>query len=367
MTVSANSTPLTVAREEAVDKNLGSNFIRVLCIQYSINFKQKFMLALLNSGNKVNAIHPTFVKELGLLIKSTNIRVQKIDGITLDIFRMVVAAFSVTDKANRVRFFEETFLVANVSPEIVLGISFLTLSSADIDFLVQKLRWRTYTAKKAFPTIRRVKLVGKKEFAAAAVDLKYEIFVVHITSLNSTPLVAFNVYLFWRPQISGLIDKKVPIKVSVKYSDFVDIFSLDLASELPEHTGINDHAIKLVNDYQQPTYKPINSLGPVELEMLKTYNKTNLANWFIKLFKSPAGAPILFNQKSDSSLWLYVNYRGLNNLTIKNQYLLPLIGESLNRLKRARRFTQLNLISAYYSMRICKGDKEKTAFKTRYG
>ena len=45
-----------------------------------------------------------------------------------------------TDKENRVRFFEETFLVANVSPEVVLGMSFLTFSSADVDFLDRELR-----------------------------------------------------------------------------------------------------------------------------------------------------------------------------------------------------------------------------------
>ena len=53
----------------------------------------------------------------------------------LDTFGIVVAAFSVTDKANSIRFFEETFLVANVSPEIVYEMPFLTLSSANIDFL----------------------------------------------------------------------------------------------------------------------------------------------------------------------------------------------------------------------------------------
>ena len=48
---------------------------------------------------------------------------------------MVVVTFSVTDQANRIRFFEVTFLVANVSPEIVRGMHFLTLSGADVDFL----------------------------------------------------------------------------------------------------------------------------------------------------------------------------------------------------------------------------------------
>ena len=115
---------------------------------------------------------------------------QKIDGTTRDTYGMVVAAFSVTDKANRVRFFEETFLVANVSPEVVLGMPFLTLSGADVDFLGRELRWRTYTTQEALPTTRRVELVGKKEFAAAALDPEYEAFVVHVASLSSTPLYA---------------------------------------------------------------------------------------------------------------------------------------------------------------------------------
>ena len=140
-----------------------------------------------------------------------------------------------------------------------------------------------------------------------------------------------------------------------------------MASKLPEHIRINDHGIKLVNGYQQPPYGPIYSLKPVELETLKAYIETNLANKFIKLSKSPAGTPILFDRKSDGSLWLCVNYRGLNKLTIKNRYPLPMIRESLDKLGRARRFTKLGFTSAYYRMKIHKGNKCKTAFKTRYG
>ena len=129
---------------------------------------------------------------------------------------------------------------------------------------------------------------------------------------------------------------------------------------------MNKHAIKLEKD-KQPPFGPIYSLGPVELETLKTYIETNLANGFIRPSKSPAGAPILFDKKPDGSLRLCVDYRGLNNITIKNQYPLPLIGESLNWLGQARRFTQLNLINAYHRMRIHEGNEWKTAFWTRYG
>ena len=57
----------------------------------------------------------------------------------LDTFGMVVIAFSVTDKANQVKFFEKTFLVANVSLEVVFGMLFFTLSNADVDFLGREL------------------------------------------------------------------------------------------------------------------------------------------------------------------------------------------------------------------------------------
>ena len=69
----------------------------------------------------------------------TDIEAQKIDGTMLDTFRMVISAFSVIDKINRIRFFEETFLVANVSWVVVFGMLFLILRGADIDFSSQKL------------------------------------------------------------------------------------------------------------------------------------------------------------------------------------------------------------------------------------
>ena len=68
-------------------------------------------------------------------MQTTNISTQKIHDTTLEIYEMVIAAFSMTDWANRVRFFEETFLVANISPNMIFGMSFFTLSDADINFL----------------------------------------------------------------------------------------------------------------------------------------------------------------------------------------------------------------------------------------
>ena len=129
-------------------------------------------------------------------------------------------------------------------------------------------------------------------------------YIVHVKSVSSdASLISFllNVYPSQKPQIFSLITKETPTKVSAKYLDFADVFSLDLAFKLPEHTGINDPAIKLVNS-QQPPYGPIYSLRPVELEILKAYIEANLASKFLRPSKFPAGIPILFDRKSDSFL-----------------------------------------------------------------
>ena len=83
------------------------------------------------------------------------------------------------------------------------------------------------------------------------------------------------IYLSQKAQILGLIQNETFIKVLSKYADYAKVFSFNLAIELPENTCINKHAIKLEEDKQLP-YKPIYSLGPIELESLKTYIETYL-------------------------------------------------------------------------------------------
>ncbi len=269
-----------------------------------------------------------------------------------------------SDKNGRERCFEESFLLADVRPDIVLEMPFLTMSNADIDFQTRDLQWRSYTTEEVLLTTRRVELIGKKEFAAAALDPEHEAFVVHIAALSID--TGDEVHPSRRAQIAHLKANKALTKIPSEYADFADVFSPKLAVELPEHTRINDYAIELMDD-RQPPYGPIYSLRPVELEILKAYIQNNLASGFIRPFKSPVEAPIPFNKKPDSSLRLCVDYRGLNNLTIKNRYSLSLVGESLDRRGRARRFTQFNLTNGYHQMRIREGDEWKTAFRTRYG
>ncbi len=97
---------------------------------------------------------------------------------------MVVSIFLVSDKDGREKFFEESFLLANVRPDIVLGMPFLTMSNTDVDFQARDLQWSSYTTGEVLPTTRQVELIGKKEFAVVALDPEYEAFVVHVAALS---------------------------------------------------------------------------------------------------------------------------------------------------------------------------------------
>ena len=198
-------------------------------------------------------------------------------------------------------------------------------------------------AADALLTTRRIEIIDKKEFAAAPLSANNKTFVAHVVALAKPTIMP--IHPSYQAQVDALMSKEIGI--SAEYSDFSNVFSSDSAAELLEYTGINDHPINLL-DNKQPPYGPIYSLGPVELETLKTYIEANLVSGFIRPSKSSAGALILFNQKKDGSLRLCVDYRGLNNLTIKNCSPLPLIGESLNCLGHAKCFTQLDLTNAYH-------------------
>jgi len=127
-----------------------------------------------------------------------------------------------------------------------------------------------------------------------------------------------------------------------------------------------DHKIPLKPDFVPP-FGPLYSMSKTELETLWTWIQDNLSKGFIRASSSPAGAPILFVKKKDGTLHLCIDYRGLNEGTVKNRYPLPLVKETLNQLFKAAYYTTLDVRGAYNLLRIAKGEEWKTAFRTRWG
>ena len=148
------------------------------------------------------------------------------------------------------------------------------------------------------------------------------------------------------------------------YHEFLDVFSKK-GDSLPPYRPY-DCPIELLPGAEIPLGR-IFPLSEKEQDALKIYIDENLNKGFIRPSTSPAGAGIFFVAKKDQTLRPCIDYRELNNITVKNRYPLPLIPELFQKLRSATIFTKLDLRGAYNLIRIRDGDEWKTAFRTRYG
>jgi len=91
--------------------------------------------------------------------------------------------------------------------------------------------------------------------------------------------------------------------------------------------------------------------------MLREYLNIYLKNGFIRFSRSSAALPVLFIFKTNRGLRLYVNYKNLNTVTIKNRYPLLLIKKIFDRVTRAKIFIKFDIKIIYYRVRIRESDK----------
>lgn len=106
-------------------------------IHYPLCFcknKENKLQALIDSGNRINAMRLAYISKIDLWVRCTNVRAQKINGSTLKTFGMILANFQVEDKIGQPWYFQETLLLAGTTIEVVLKMFFPTFSNADILF-----------------------------------------------------------------------------------------------------------------------------------------------------------------------------------------------------------------------------------------
>ena len=143
--------------------------------------------------------------------------------------------------------------------------------------------------------------------------------------------------------------------VPEEYHEFLPLFTEAVHNVLPPHR-IYDHSIPL-KEGSHPPFGPLYSLSRNELIAVREWLDKNLRRGWIQNSSSPVGAPILFVKKADGSLRLCVDYRGLNEITIKDSYSLPLIRETLVQLSKARYFTKLDIKDEYYLVQMAEGEE----------
>ena len=129
-------------------------------------------------------------------------------------------------------------------------------------------------------------------------------------------------------------------------------------------------AVKLAIDLipgAAPIAQAPHRMAQPELELLKEQIDEYLAKGFIRPSSSPWGAPALLVGKKDGGRRMCIDYRKINQVTIKNKYPLPRIDDLFDQLNGAQFFSNIDLQHGFHQLRVKEADIPKTAFRTRYG
>src|SRR5512139_3644781 len=164
---------------------------------------------------------------------------------------------------------------------------------------------------------------------------------------------------FLRSRLNQITLEEIPI-----VREYPDVFPDDLPG-MPPKRDI-EFRIDLVPG-TTPIHKRPYRMAANELAEVKRQVDDLLQKGYIRPSSSPWGAPVIFVEKKDHTQRMCVDYRALNDVTIKNKYPLPRIDDLFDQLKGATVFSKIDLRSGYHQLRIKEEDIPKTAFTTRYG
>jgi hypothetical protein len=176
--------------------------------------------------------------------------------------------------------------------------------------------------------------------------------IEHITTMPSCKA-------YYKKSVSGPTLEQVPV-----VCEYPDVFLEELPG-MPSDRDI-EFMIELIPGTAPIAQRPYR-MNPQELEELKKQLADMLSKGLIRPSASPWGSPVLFVNKRDGTIRLCVDYRKLNEVTIKNKYPLPKIEDLFDQLNGARVFSKIDLRTGYHQLKARESNIPKTAFTTRYG
>jgi len=147
-------------------------------------------------------------------------------------------------------------------------------------------------------------------------------------------------------------------------ADYADVFG-----EPPPGVTTRDvkHQIKLVPGATPPPVRPLRHQSERDIQAMNEYIEKLTKLGQIRVSNSPFGSRALVVYKKDGTPRIVVDYRALNDITVKDRYPLPLMDELFDRVHGAKVFSSLDLVNGFHQIAMDEADIEKTAFRTRYG
>jgi len=159
--------------------------------------------------------------------------------------------------------------------------------------------------------------------------------------------------------------KKIEEIVPKRFLKWRKVFGKMESEKMPTRK-IWDHAIDLKETFK-PRKRRIYPLSKNEREEVQNFINNQLKKGYIRPSKSPQMSPVFFVDKKNESKRMVMDYRNLNNQTVKNNYPLLLITDLIDNMRSKRVFTKMDLQWGFNNIRIKEGDEWKRAFMTYVG
>jgi len=153
-------------------------------------------------------------------------------------------------------------------------------------------------------------------------------------------------------------------KILFVIQDFKKVFSEIFSDSLNTYNQMK-HFIDLMKS-KMSCIESIYKMTQDEFVVIRNYLDSALKKKWIHSSSNSAKTSVLFVKKLNESLYLCVNYHDLNKITVKNNYSLSLLSETLNRFTHARHFIKIDICNIYHCIQIHKNDEWKTTFYTCY-
>ena len=328
-------------------------------------------------------VDPAFVQRCGAQLRPSSRRITLADGSEARAVGEVTLTYSLATRKCHCKGgtpparFTSTFIATPLAPyELILGVGWLEQHHALIGFRERSIQLRVDGAgtQHCIRPLARCNDDGSEAAEAAPLQLK-AIAQRRVCRLLRRGQVEQLYAVLLRPAAeAGGKDTAadgVPLggddpRVRALLDEFRSTVFGEPKPGVPRKRGV-EHAIQLLPGAMPPPARPLRHQSERDAAVMKEYVEAGLKSGTLQPSVSPYGSMALIVKKKDGTPRVVIDYRALNEVTVKNKYPLPLMDELFDRTQGARFFASIDLRNGFHQIAIRPEDREKTAFRTRFG
>ena len=339
---------------------------------------------MIDSGaSGMGFVDPAFVARCGAQLRPSSRRITLADGSEVRAAGEVTLTYSLAARTCRgkgdtpqVRF-TSTFIVTPLAPyELILGMGWLEQHHVFVGFRERSIQLRVDGAGKqrCIRPLARCNDDGSLAAEVAPLQLK-AIAQKRVCRLMRRGQIEQLYAVLIRPAGEAGGNKadaeQPPLgsehpRVKALLAEFRSSVFGEPKPGVPRKRGV-EHAIQLLPGAAPPPARPLRHQSEKDAAVMKEYVEAGLRSGILQPSVSPYGSMALIVKKKDGTPRVVIDYRALNEVTVKNKYPLPLMDELFDRTQGASFFTSIDLRNGFHQIAIRPEDREKTAFRTRFG